>query len=175
VAGHLWGCRPRGVAIPRSWGTVGTHKHRHPLFSFSCPHTLKHAMFSGKKPCSQGAGGWRCLCVHTVHWEPVRAIRYSSDDLLLCPRGLKFFTSYPQDGTGTLSLIVAHAGKGGASIFSAIDGRFISHVPPTDLNRHHSNFCVYDVEEGDGGWLLACGNSVRGRPQALDAHPGVFF
>jgi hypothetical protein len=50
-------------------GTVGTHKHRHPLFSFSCPHTLKHAMFSGKKPCSQGAGGWRCLCVHTVLTE----------------------------------------------------------------------------------------------------------
>jgi hypothetical protein len=51
--------------------TVGTHKHRHPLFSFSCPHTLKHAMFSGKKPCSQGAGGWRCLCVHAVrgHWS----------------------------------------------------------------------------------------------------------
>lgn len=111
---------------------------------------------------------------HGVHWEPVRAIRYSSDDLLLCPRGLKFFTSYPQDGTGTLSFIVAHAGKGGASIFSAIDGRFISHVLPTDLNRHHKNFCVYDVEEGDGGWLLACGNSVRGRPQAVDAQPGFF-
>jgi hypothetical protein len=37
--------------------TVGTHKHRHPLFSFSCPHTLKHAMFSGKKPCSQRCWG----------------------------------------------------------------------------------------------------------------------
>jgi hypothetical protein len=46
--------------------TVGTHKHRHPLFSFFCPNTLKHATFSGEKPCSQGAGGWRCLCVHTV-------------------------------------------------------------------------------------------------------------
>jgi hypothetical protein len=55
-----------GTALAVTWIPWARINTTTPFSVFPCPHTLKHAMFSGKKSCAQGAGGWRCLCVHTL-------------------------------------------------------------------------------------------------------------
>jgi hypothetical protein len=66
----------------------------------------------------------------------------SADGQLNQPRGLRF----TGDGTG---LAVADGGNGRVSVFRVEDGSFARHVA-TELA------CPYDVEECEGGWLVAC-------------------
>ncbi len=61
------------------------------------------------------------------------------------PLGLRF----TGDGTG---LVVADSGSGRVSVFRVDDGSFVRHVA-TGLSG------PYDVEECQGGWLVACGCS----------------
>jgi hypothetical protein len=69
----------------------------------------------------------------------------SADGQLDRPRGLRF----TGDGTG---LAVADWGNGRVSVFRVEDGSFARHVA-TGLSFPR------DVEEVEGGWLVACGNS----------------
>jgi DNA-binding beta-propeller fold protein YncE len=69
----------------------------------------------------------------------------SADGQLDRPRGLRF----TGDGTG---LAVADWGNGRVSVFRVEDGSFARHVA-TGLGFPR------DVEEVEGGWLVACGNS----------------
>jgi hypothetical protein len=64
---------------------------------------------------------------------------------LRAPYGLRF----SGDGTG---LAVAEAGNRRVSLFRVEDGSFVRHMA-TGLA------CPYDVEECDGGWLVACQSS----------------
>jgi hypothetical protein len=67
------------------------------------------------------------------------------DGQLCRPYGLRF----SGDGMG---LVVTEAGKGRVSLFRVEDGSFVRHVA-TGLA------CPYDVEECEGGWLVACQSS----------------
>jgi hypothetical protein len=69
----------------------------------------------------------------------------SADGHLRCPRGLRF----SGDGTG---LAVADRGNNRVSVFRVEDGSFARHVA-TGLGG------PYDVEECEGGWLVACFDS----------------
>ncbi len=66
----------------------------------------------------------------------------SADGRLWCPYGLRF----TGDGTG---LAVADGGNYRVSVFRVEDGSFARHVA-TELSR------PLDVEECEGGWLVAC-------------------
>ncbi len=69
----------------------------------------------------------------------------SADGQLDRPRGLRF----TGDGTG---LAVANRGNGRVSVFRVEDGSFARHVA-TGLSH------PFDVEECEGGWLVACWGS----------------
>jgi hypothetical protein len=69
----------------------------------------------------------------------------SADGQLDCPRGLRF----SGDGTG---LAVAEYSNDRVSVFRVEDGSFARHVA-TGLRG------PYDVEECEGGWLVACWGS----------------
>jgi hypothetical protein len=81
-------------------------------------------------------------------WESVRVIGGgfggpgSRDGQLHGPFGLRF----SRDGS---AVCVADAGNGRASVFRVGDGGFVRHMA-TGLG------CPMDVEEVDGGWLVAC-------------------
>jgi hypothetical protein len=66
----------------------------------------------------------------------------SADGQLWCPYGLRF----TGDGSG---LAVVDAGNGRVSMFRVEDGSFVRHVA-TGLSD------PLDVEDCDGGWLVAC-------------------
>jgi hypothetical protein len=82
-------------------------------------------------------------------WTAVRVVAGgfrgpgSADRQLHAPHGLRF----TGDGTG---LAVADDGNGRVSLFRVEDGSFARHVA-TDLEG------PMDVEECEGGWLVACG------------------
>jgi DNA-binding beta-propeller fold protein YncE len=84
-------------------------------------------------------------------WEAVRVISVgfggpgSRDGQLNLPRGLRF----SGDGSG---ICVADWYNGRASVFRVGDGGFVRHMA-TGLSG------PYDVEEVEGGWLVACGRS----------------
>jgi hypothetical protein len=84
-------------------------------------------------------------------WTAVRVVAGgfrgpgSADGQLQSPRGLRFTV----DGTG---LVVADAGNGRACMFRMEDGSFVRHVA-TGLSD------PWDVEECEGGWLVACTGS----------------
>jgi hypothetical protein len=67
-----------------------------------------------------------------------------ADGQLCIPRGLRF----TGDGTG---LVVADYGNKRASRFSVADGSFVGHIVVGVPDPR-------DVEEYDGGWLVACGD-----------------
>ena len=69
----------------------------------------------------------------------------SADGQLSQPYGLRF----TGDGTG---LIVADAGNYRVSMFRVEDGTFVQHVTA-------GTTYPFDVEEYEGGWLVACGGS----------------
>jgi hypothetical protein len=81
-------------------------------------------------------------------WTAVRVVAGgfgrpgSADGQLKCPRGLRF----SGDGTG---LAVADWYNDRVSVFRVEDGSFARHVA-TGLSA------PYDVEECEGGWLVAC-------------------
>jgi hypothetical protein len=81
-------------------------------------------------------------------WSEVRVVGDgfggpgSADGQLHCPRGLRF----SGDGTG---LAVADGGNSRVSVFRVEDGSFARHVA-TGLGW------PFDVEECEGGWLVAC-------------------
>jgi hypothetical protein len=87
-------------------------------------------------------------------WTAVRVVAGSfggpgwADGQLYCPCGLRF----TGDGTG---LAVADAGNGRVTVFRVEDGSFVRHVA-TGLYR------PMDVEECEGGWLVACDNDGPG-------------
>jgi hypothetical protein len=84
-------------------------------------------------------------------WTAVRVVAGgfggpgSADGQLDCPRGLRF----SGDGTG---LAVADDGNARVSVFRVEDGSFARHVA-TGLDG------PFDVEECEGGWLVACFDS----------------
>jgi hypothetical protein len=86
-------------------------------------------------------------------WEAVRVIGGgfggpgSGDGQLKWPLGLRF----TRDGSG---ICVADRGNDRASVFRVGDGGFVRHMA-TGLNG------PYDVEEVEGGWLVACWVSHR--------------
>ncbi len=69
----------------------------------------------------------------------------SAGGQLWCPYGLRF----TGDGTG---LAVADDGNGRVSVFRVADGSYVRHVA-TGLSH------PWDVEECEGGWLVACYSS----------------
>ena len=81
-------------------------------------------------------------------WTAVRVVAGgfggpgSADGQLRCPRGLRFSC----DGTG---LAVADWYNNRVSLFRVEDGSFVRHVA-TGLSG------PFDVEECEGGWLVAC-------------------
>jgi hypothetical protein len=83
-------------------------------------------------------------------WEAVRVIGGGfggpepHDGQLEMPFGLRF------DGGGS-AICVTDWDKDRASVFRVGDGGFVRHVA-TGVN------CPYDVEEVEGGWLVACGH-----------------
>jgi hypothetical protein len=83
-------------------------------------------------------------------WEAVRVIGGGfggpgdRDGQLKAPYGLRF------SGDGS-AICVADRGNGRASVFRLGDGRFERHMV-TGLRGPH------DVEEVEGGWLVACGH-----------------
>jgi hypothetical protein len=98
---------------------------------------------------------------HVVHvfegigamWTAVRVLAGgfggpgSADRQLNCPRGLRF----SGDGAG-LAVVVADAANHRVTMLRAEDGCFVQHVA-TGLRD------PCDVEECEGGWLVACGRS----------------
>jgi hypothetical protein len=86
-----------------------------------------------------------------VRWTAMRVVadgledQGRADSQLYCPCGVRFTS----DGTG---LVVAADGKCCVSLFRVEDGSFVRHVA-TGLRG------PYDVEECEGGWLVACGGS----------------
>jgi hypothetical protein len=86
-----------------------------------------------------------------VMWTAVRVVGGgfggpgSADGQLDCPFGLRF----TGDGTG---LAVADWYNDRVSVFRVEDGSFVRHIA-TELSR------PLDVEECEGGWLVACYNS----------------
>ena len=82
------------------------------------------------------------------HWTHVRVIGGGfggSDGLLKCPYGLRF------SGDGS-AICVAEAGNDRVSAFRVGDGGFVRHIA-TGLR------CPWDVEEVEGGWVVACFDS----------------
>jgi hypothetical protein len=86
-----------------------------------------------------------------ARWKAVRVVAGgfggpgSAAGQLRAPYGLRF----SGDGIG---LAVADAGNGRVSVFRVEDGSFVRHIA-TGLSR------PYDVEEYEGGWLVACRDS----------------
>jgi hypothetical protein len=84
-------------------------------------------------------------------WEAVRVIGGglggpgSRDGQLKAPYGLRF------SGGGS-AICVADVGNKRASMFRVVDGGFVRHIA-TGLT------CPIDVEEVEGGWLVACAGS----------------
>jgi hypothetical protein len=86
-------------------------------------------------------------------WEAVRVIGGGfgrpgkADGQLRMPLGLRF------SGDGTAIYVTDHDNNR-ASMFRVVDGGFVRHFA-TGLSS------PYDVEEVEGGWLVACGRSHR--------------
>jgi hypothetical protein len=122
---------PRGVAASGSLVAVSSWKKGH-----SGDHVIH--LFEGS------GAMWTVVRVLTA----VRVVASgfggpgSADGQLMYPRGLRF----TGDGMG---LAVADAGNGRVSLFRVDDGSFVRHVAK-ELSD------PYDVEEIEGGWLVAC-------------------
>jgi hypothetical protein len=105
---------------------------------------------SAWKELANGAHVVRVFEASGASWTAVRKLAGvfggpgGADGQLHCPFGLRFTA----DGTG---LAVADSGNDRVSVFRVEDGSFVRHVA-TGLSGS-----PYDVEECEGGWLVACG------------------
>jgi hypothetical protein len=101
--------------------------------------------------CSRGDHVVRLFEGSGSSWTPARLVAGGfggvgiADGQLYRPSGLRF----TGDGTG---LVVADYSNNRVSMFRVEDGSFVRHVA-TGLSEPH------DVEECDGGWLVACNDS----------------
>jgi hypothetical protein len=106
---------------------------------------------SAWKQCDSGDHVVRIFEGSGASWTAVRVVAGGfggpgdADGQLNCPFGLRF----TGDDTG---LAVADAENDRVSVFRVEDGSFVRHVA-TELGR------PYDVEECEGGWLVACDSS----------------